>query len=65
MQVLRVEACALAIVSSTTGLLSFLVAQLLYLAPFRQGVVWFPNRRALGITLTLGAALYAVCYGTG
>ena len=44
------------------GLLSFLVAHLLYLALFRQGVGWFPNRRALALTLTVGAAMYLVLW---
>jgi alkylglycerol monooxygenase len=41
------------------GLLSFLLAHVFYLALFRQGVTWFPNRRALIITLATGLAMYA------
>ncbi len=41
------------------GLASFLVAHLFYIALFRQGVPWFPSRRALGLTLGLGGAMYA------
>ena len=41
------------------GLASFLVAHLFYITLLRQGVGWFPSRRALGVTLTLGAAMYA------
>ncbi len=40
------------------GLASFLVAHLFYIALFRQGVPWFPNRRALAGTLVVGAAMY-------
>ena len=41
------------------GLASFLVAHLFYIALFRQGVPWFPRRRALALTLGLGGAMYA------
>ena len=41
------------------GLLSFLVAHLFYIALFKQGVAWFPSRRALMVTLTVGLAVYA------
>ena len=40
------------------GLASFLVAHLFYIALFRQGVPWFPSRRALAGTLVVGAAMY-------
>lgn len=40
------------------GLASFLVAHLFFLALFRQGVSWFPDRRALSLTLGLGCAMY-------
>jgi uncharacterized membrane protein YhhN len=41
------------------GLASFLLAHLFYIALFRQGVAWFPSRRAVLTTLTVGAAMYA------
>jgi alkylglycerol monooxygenase len=44
------------------GLVAFLVAHLFYIALFRQGVSWFPSRRALLITLGLGAAMYTFLY---
>lgn len=44
------------------GLLSFLLAHLLYLALFRQGLAWFPGLRALMITLATGLAMY-IFYG--
>jgi sterol desaturase/sphingolipid hydroxylase (fatty acid hydroxylase superfamily)/uncharacterized membrane protein YhhN len=44
------------------GLVSFLVAHLFYIALFKQGLPWFPNRRALLATLALGAAMYAFLY---
>ena len=45
------------------GLASFLVAHLFYIALFRQGVPWFPSRRALAGTLAIGAAMYAWVWG--
>jgi len=45
------------------GLASFLVAHLFYIALFRQGVPWFPSRRALLSTLGVGAAMYAWVWG--
>jgi alkylglycerol monooxygenase len=42
------------------GLISFLVAHLFYIALFKQGLPWFPNRRALFLSLGVGAAMYAV-----
>jgi sterol desaturase/sphingolipid hydroxylase (fatty acid hydroxylase superfamily)/uncharacterized membrane protein YhhN len=44
------------------GLVSFLLAHVCYIALFRQGVPWFPSGRALGGTLALGAAMYAVLF---
>lgn len=44
------------------GLVSFLVAHLFYIALFRQGVPWFPSRRALLVTLVAGAAMYAFLF---
>ncbi len=41
------------------GLVAFLVAHLFYIALFRQGVAWFPARRALLATLGIGALMYA------
>ena len=41
------------------GLASFLVAHLFYNALFRQGMPWFPSRRALGFTLAVAGAMYA------
>lgn len=45
------------------GLASFLVAHLFYITLFRQGVPWFPSRRALLSTLGVGAAMYAWVWG--
>ena len=45
------------------GLASFLVAHLFYIALFRQGVPWFPSRRALAGTLAVGAVMYAWVWG--
>ena len=44
------------------GLVSFLIAHLFYIALFKQGMPWFPSRRALLITLGLGAAMYAFLF---
>jgi len=44
------------------GLVAFLVAHLFYIALFRRGVPWFPSRRALIVTLGLGAAMYAFLF---
>ena len=41
------------------GLVSFLVAHLFYIALFRQGMPWFPSRRALAATLCVGVLMYA------
>ena len=45
------------------GLASFLVGHLFYIALFRQGMPWFPSRRALLGTLGVGAAMYAWVWG--
>jgi sterol desaturase/sphingolipid hydroxylase (fatty acid hydroxylase superfamily)/uncharacterized membrane protein YhhN len=47
------------------GLVSFLCAHLAYIALFRRGQDWFPHRRALALTLSVGAALYAVLWAGG
>jgi alkylglycerol monooxygenase len=47
------------------GLVSFLVAHLLYVALFRMGQAWFPSRRALAITLGAGAVMYAYLWQGG
>ena len=44
------------------GLISFLLAHLCYIALFKQGIAWFPSRRALAITLGLGTALYGFLF---
>ncbi len=44
------------------GLLSFLIAHLFYIALLRQGLAWLPSRRALLVTLGLGAAMYALLW---
>ncbi len=44
------------------GLASFLVAHLFYIALFRQGVGWFPNRPALIVTLGFGVAMLMVLW---
>lgn len=44
------------------GLISFLLAHLCYIALFKQGMAWFPSRRALAITLGLGTALYGFVF---
>ena len=41
------------------GLVSFLLAHLAYIALFKQGVAWFPSRRALAATLFTGVLIYA------
>lgn len=41
------------------GLVSFLIAHLFYIALFKQGVAWFPSRKALVGTLAVGASMYA------
>jgi alkylglycerol monooxygenase len=44
------------------GLVSFLAAHLCYLALFRQGVPWFPSRRALAATATAALCMYAFLF---
>ena len=44
------------------GLVAFLTAHLFYIALFKQGIPWFPSKRALFITLGFGAAMYAFLY---
>jgi alkylglycerol monooxygenase len=45
------------------GLASFLVAHVFYIALFRQGQSWFPNRKALATVLAVGATMYAIVWG--
>jgi uncharacterized membrane protein YhhN len=40
------------------GLAAFLLAHLFYIALFRQGIAWFPSRRALLLAPAVGAAMY-------
>ena len=47
------------------GLVAFLLAHLAYLMLLRQGVGWFPSRRALAGTLGVGAAMYAFLWTGG
>ncbi|MDM7942804.1 MAG: lysoplasmalogenase family protein [Hydrogenophaga sp.] len=47
------------------GLVAFLLAHLVYIVLLRQGVPWFPSRRALAATLGAGAAMYAVLWQGG
>ncbi len=44
------------------GLLAFLAAHLCYIALFKQGLPWFPSRRAVIATLAVGAAMYAFLF---
>ncbi|MES2385502.1 MAG: lysoplasmalogenase family protein [Pseudomonadota bacterium] len=44
------------------GLVAFLVAHLCYIALLKQGVPWFASRRALGVTLAIGAVMYAFLF---
>jgi alkylglycerol monooxygenase len=44
------------------GLVAFLIAHLFYIALFKQGLPWFPSRRALAVTLGLGVAMYAFLF---
>jgi alkylglycerol monooxygenase len=44
------------------GLVAFLAAHLCYIALFKQGLPWFPSRRALLATLAVGAAMYAFLF---
>ena len=45
------------------GLASFLVAHVFYIALFRQGQGWFPNKRALVGVLAVGATMYGIVWG--
>ena len=47
------------------GLVSFLMAHLIYIALFRQQVPWFPSRRSLVATLGIGLAMYAFLWQGG
>ena len=47
------------------GLVAFLLAHLAYLVLLRQGVAWFPSRRALAATLGVGAVMYAFLWTGG
>jgi alkylglycerol monooxygenase len=44
------------------GLVSFLIAHLCYIALFRRGVPWFPNKTALACTLLAAGAMYAFLF---
>jgi alkylglycerol monooxygenase len=44
------------------GLVSFLLAHLFYIALLKQGLSWFPSRRALLITFGFGGAMYAFLF---
>ena len=44
------------------GLGLFLVAHCFYIALFRQGQAWFPNRKALVAVLAVGAGMYAIIW---
>jgi alkylglycerol monooxygenase len=44
------------------GLGSFLIAHVFYIALFKQGQAWFPNRRALGAVLAVGVLMYAIVW---
>ncbi|MDP3618777.1 MAG: lysoplasmalogenase family protein [Ramlibacter sp.] len=44
------------------GLVAFLVAHLCYIALFKRGLPWFPDKRALLMTLGLGGAMYAYLF---
>ena len=45
--------------------MAFLLAHVAYLVLLRQGVGWFPSRRALAVTLGVGAAMYAFLWTGG
>lgn len=45
------------------GLAAFLVAHVFYIAVFRQGQSWFPNKRALLAVLAVGAVMYSIIWG--
>jgi len=44
------------------GLVAFLIAHVFYIAVFKQGMPWFPSKRALLCTLGLGVAMYAFLF---
>jgi alkylglycerol monooxygenase len=46
------------------GLASFLVAHVFYIALFKQGQAWFPNKTALAAVLGFGAAMYAILWSS-
>ena len=46
------------------GLVAFLAAHLAYIALFKQGLPWFPSRRALLATLGVGTAMYAFLFNS-
>jgi alkylglycerol monooxygenase len=46
------------------GLVAFLAAHLCYIGLFKQGLPWFPSRRALLATLGLGLAMYAFLFNS-
>jgi alkylglycerol monooxygenase len=47
------------------GLVSFLVAHLLYIALFRRDAPWFASRGALAATLAVGGGMYAFLWQGG
>jgi uncharacterized membrane protein YhhN len=47
------------------GLVSFLCAHLAYIAVFKKDLAWFPNRRALALTLGFGVVMYGVLWVGG
>ena len=46
------------------GLVAFLAAHVCYIALFRQGLAWFPSRKALFATFGVAAAMYAFLFGS-
>jgi alkylglycerol monooxygenase len=46
------------------GLASFLVAHVFYIALFKQGQAWFPNKAALAWVLGFGAVMYAILWSS-
>ena len=47
------------------GLVSFLCAHLAYIVVFKRGQIWFPERRALALTLGFGVLMYGVLWFGG
>lgn len=47
------------------GLVAFLTAHLVYIALFKRGVAWFPCKRALAATLSIGVAMYVFLWTGG